>query len=422
MSTGLPSAKLPSGLRPLRHRSYRLLAASLTLSLLGAGLVIVSLAWQVVALGGGPADLSLVTGAEAAGLLVTALIGGVLADRIPQRRLLMTAQATKATGLGVAAALSLAGVIQLWQLAAVALVSGIVDGIYYPAYSALLPALVPEGELLAANGLEGVLRPMLMQAIGPAAAGLIVGTWSPGAALAVTATVVAGAVAWLVVLPSTPVRRDNLESSPTLAHLRRDLLDGFAYLWRTPWLRATLAFASLLVLLIMGPLDVLLPFVIKGHGGGPTDHALVLAAFGVGGGLGAAAMASARLPRRYLTVMNLMWGLGCLPMAGVGLTSSVWVMAAGAFVVGAAFEGATVIWGTLLQRRVPPELLGRVSSLDFFVSLAFMPVSMAMAGPVSAGIGMNPTFLLAGLVPAAFAVVAIVAARMPADELAHPLR
>ena len=104
------------------------------------------------------------------------------------------------------------------------------------------------------------------------------------------------------------------------------------------------------------------------------------------------------------------------------MTSSVWVMAAGAFVVGAAFEGATVIWGTLLQRRVPPELLGRVSSLDFFVSLAFMPVSMAMAGPVSAGIGMNPTFLLAGLVPAAFAVVAIVAARMPADELAHPLR
>ncbi len=417
MSIGLPSA-----LRPLRHRSYRLLAASLTLSLLGAGLVIVSLAWQVVALGGGPADLSLVTGAEAAGLLVTALIGGVMADRIPQRRLLMLAQATKAIGLGVAAALSLGGVIQLWQLAVVALVSGIVDGIYYPAYSALLPALVPEGELLAANGLEGVLRPMLMQAIGPAAAGLLVGAWSPGGSLAVTAVVVAGAVAWLVILPSTPVRRDDVEGAPTLAHLRRDLLDGFAYLWRTPWLRATLGFASLLVLLIMGPLDVLLPFVIKGHGGGPTDHALVLAAFGVGGGIGAAAMASARLPRRYLTVMNLMWGLGCLPMAGVGLTSSVWVMAAGAFVVGAAFEGATVIWGTLLQRRVPPELLGRVSSLDFFVSLAFMPVSMALAGPVSAGIGMNPTFLLAGLVPTACAVVAIVAARMPADELAHPLR
>jgi len=81
----------------------------------------------------------------------------------------------------------------------------------------------------------------------------------------------------------------------------------------------------------------------------------------------------------------------------------------------------TVIWGTLLQRRVPPAMLGRVSSLDSFVSLAFMPVSMALAGPVSEAVGLVPTFLVAGLVPPVLAVVAIVAARLPADELAHPL-
>jgi hypothetical protein len=80
-----------------------------------------------------------------------------------------------------------------------------------------------------------------------------------------------------------------------------------------------------------------------------------------------------------------------------------------------------VIWGTLLQRRVPPHLLGRVSSLDFFVSLVFMPVSMAVAGAVSAGIGLGPTFAVAGLVPTVIAVAAIVLAKMPKDELAHPL-
>ena len=92
-----------------------------------------------------------------------------------------------------------------------------------------------------------------------------------------------------------------------------------------------------------------------------------------------------------------------------------------AFALGAFFSAPMVIWGTLLQRRVPPELLGRVASLDFFVSLSLMPVSMALAGPVSDAIGLENTFLLAGVTPIVFAVVAIVWARLPEDELAHPL-
>jgi formate hydrogenlyase subunit 4 len=70
---------------------------------------------------------------------------------------------------------------------------------------------------------------------------------------------------------------------------------------------------------------------------------------------------------------------------------------------------------------VPPALLGRVSSLDFFVSLSFMPLSMALAGTVSEVVGLTTTFLVAGLVPPVLAVVTIVAARMTTDEIAHPL-
>jgi DHA3 family tetracycline resistance protein-like MFS transporter len=81
-----------------------------------------------------------------------------------------------------------------------------------------------------------------------------------------------------------------------------------------------------------------------------------------------------------------------------------------------------VIWGTLLQRRVPTEMLGRVSSLDFFVSLAFMPLSFAIVGPLSKVVSMESIFLVAGLLPAVLAAVAVTAARMPRDELAHPLR
>jgi predicted MFS family arabinose efflux permease len=198
--------------------------------------------------------------------------------------------------------------------------------------------------------------------------------------------------------------------------------EGVAYMFRTPWLLATLLFASLMVLAIMGPFEVLIPFVIKDQlGGDAGDHAMVLAAFGVGGAVGSMVMASLRMPRRYLTIMNLMFGVGCLPMVLMGMAPSVWVVVASAFVLGVLFAAPMVIWGTLLQRRVPAHLLGRVASLDFFVSVSLMPVSMALAGPVSDAIGITNTFVLAGITPVFFAVVAIVWARLPQDELAHPL-
>jgi hypothetical protein len=127
------------------------------------------------------------------------------------------------------------------------------------------------------------------------------------------------------------------------------------------------------------------------------------------------------MPRRYLTIMNATWGVGSVPLALIGLTDRVWLMAIATFTVGALWQAGMVMWGTLLQRRVPPHLLGRISSLDFFVSLALMPVSMAIAGPVGERIGIPTVFLLAATVPTVLCAIAILAARMPADELAHPL-
>jgi predicted MFS family arabinose efflux permease len=254
-------------------------------------------------------------------------------------------------------------------------------------------------------------------AAGPAAGGLLVGAFSPGAALLATSLTSAAAAACVAALPTLPVRREEIGSG-----LFADVREGVAYMVRTPWLLATLLFASLMVLVVIGPFEVLVPFAIRDQaGGGPSQHALVLAAFGIGGAAGSAVVASLRLPRRYLTVMIMLWGAGCVPLVVFGWTSSLWLMVGAAAVLGAAFESATVIWGTLLQRRVPPALLGRVSSLDFFVSLAFMPLSMALAGPVSGLVGLTGTFLLAGLAPTVLAVAAILFWRLRADEVAHPL-
>jgi predicted MFS family arabinose efflux permease len=251
----------------------------------------------------------------------------------------------------------------------------------------------------------------------------VVGIASPGWACLVAAVAAGVGVAVQVSLPRTPVRRDlaTVDHHPVRGALR-DIRDGIGYLLRTPWLFATLLFASLMVLAVMGPLEVLVPFVVKDRlGGNAGDHAMVLAAFGIGGAVGSMVMASLRMPRRYLTIMNLTWGVACLPMILMGRASAIWVVVACAFVLGVLFSAPMVIWGTLLQRRVPPDLLGRVASLDFFVSVSLMPVSMALAGPVSDAIGLANTFLVAGLAPIVFAAAAITWAGLPEDELAHPL-
>lgn len=413
---------LPRALTPFRHPAYRKLALALVLSTFASGVWIVGLVWEVIRIGGGPGQLSVVSTCSAIGVLLPALLGGVVADRVPQKLILLAVAAVELTGMALVALLSIADLTQLWHLGAISFVTGMGMAFYYPAYSAWLPALVPEEDLMAVNGFEGMVRPTIGQAIGPGVAGVIVGAMSPGAAISVAAVASTLGLFALTLVPQTPVRRELDRTAHPVTSALHDMAEGFRYMVRTPWLLATLLFASLMILVMMGPLEVLIPFLIKDElGGGPGDHAWVLGAFGIGGAVGSMIMASRPMPRRYLTWMNLLWGFGCLPFVVMGVTSHIWVVIASAFVLGAFFSAPMVIWGTLLQRRVPPELLGRVASLDFFVSISLMPVSMALAGPVSDAIGLETTFLIAGVGPGLFAIAATLIWKLHHDELANPL-
>ncbi|WGX96499.1 MFS transporter [Nocardioides sp. L-11A] len=423
--------RIPRAFTPFRHASYRRLGAALVLTSFGGGVWVVALVWEVIRIGGGASALSAVTTAGAVGVVLPALLGGVVADRVPQKLILIVTTTVELLGMSLVAVLSFADVTQIWHLATVAFIAGMAMAFYYPAYSAWLPALVPEEDLLAVNGFEGMVRPTVGQALGPAVAGVVVGAASSSAAISVAAVAYLGGLLVLLLVPLTAVRRDlpvtgegpGGGAARAVSAALADMREGFAYMVRTPWLLATLLFASVMMLVLMGPLEVLVPFLIKDElGGGPGDHAIVMACFGIGGAVGSLTTGSLPLPRRYLSVMTLMWGVGCMPFLVIGFATAVWQVAAAAFVVGALFSAPMVIWGTLLQRRVPPELLGRVASLDFFVSISLMPVSMAVAGPVAEVIGLELTFAVAALVPVVAAVVAIVWARLPADELAHPLR
>ncbi|WP_232466116.1 MFS transporter [Diaminobutyricimonas sp. LJ205] len=422
--TPVRPSRLPRAARPFLESQYRILMGALTLSLFGAGMWLVAVVWQVIELDGGPIELSIVATGSAVGLVAAVLFGGVAADRIPQRRIMVAVEATKTASIATGAVLALTGTLEIWHLALISFVLGVADGFFYPAYSALLPGILPADQLLVANGVEGMLRPVIMQAAGPAVASAAISAFSPGLTFALVASSQLLAVIGLSLMKPTPLRSTRGEAVPQhpVMLVLKDMRDGFVYMVKTPWLLGTLVFACLLILVIMGPIEVLLPFAVKDQAnGGPEGFALALAAFGIGGAAGSMLVASVRLPRRYLTIMNLAWGVGCLPLAIIGYTSQLWLMVIALFIVGFTFSAGSVIWGTLLQRRVPAALLGRVSSLDFFVSLALMPISMAIAGPIGLAIGLGPAFLIAGVIPTFLAIGAILLFRMHRDELEHPL-
>lgn len=408
-------------LAPFRFREYRLLIAAVSVTIFAEGMWAVVMALQVMELNHDPAALSLVAACLGVGLVGFVLIGGIAADRFPQRTIIIVVEAVNLAAVSAVAALGLLGVLRVWHMAVAAALLGIAAAFFFPAYSAYLPRILPPGQLLAANGVEGVMRPVLQRAVGPAVAGVLVGATFP--TLGAVTVAVLFALGLTLLTATRPVRNSFVVEPERLERrVLTDLRDGFVFMVRTPWLLWTLLFASLFVLVVIGPIEVLLPFIAADRfEDGARMYGLVLAAFGIGGALGALGVSSRHLPRRYLTVMLLMWGAGSLPLVVIGWTYSFPLMALAAFVVGVTDGAGMVIWGTLLQRRVPPAMLGRVSSLDFFVSLAFLPVSMAIAGPLSKVVSMQTIFAVAGALPIVLALIALTAARMPRDEIAHPL-
>jgi DHA3 family tetracycline resistance protein-like MFS transporter len=409
-------------LAPFRFREYRLLIGALSISIFAEGMWAVVMAMQVIALDDDPASLSLVATCLGAGLVGFVLVGGITADRINQRNIIIAVETVNVTVVSTVALLSSIGILRIWHMAIAAAALGIAAAFFFPAYSALLPRILPADQLLAANGVEGMVRPVFQRAVGPATAGVLVGLTFPALG-AVVVAVLFGIGLALLVATRPAVNAVVAQVQQARPHVLRDLRDGCRFMVRTPWLLWTLLFASMFVLVVLGPIEVLLPFIAKDRfADGARTYGFILAFYGVGSAIGAFGVSSRRLPRRYLTVMMTMWGLGSLPLVVVGSTSSFPLMAMATFIVGVTDGAAGVIWGTLLQRRVPPAMLGRVSSLDFFVSLAFMPVSFAIAGPLSKVVSMETIFLAAGVVPVLLAAVAMVAARMARDEIANPLR
>jgi MFS family permease len=380
---------------PLRERDFALFWAGTLVSLLGDGIYQVALPFAVLGLGHGAGSLSLVGVAWSLGMVGFLLLGGLLADRHDKRRQLLIADAARLVAVGALAGLSLGGLLQLWHLIALGFVFGAGEGLSGPAMGAIIPELVPGDRLLEANALQGSLRPIALRLAGPALGGVIVALVDTGGALLVDAGSFAVSIACLLAMRArVPAREDGVPFEP----FRDQLRVAATFVRSQTWLWATLVMAAFALLLFLGPTEVLVPVRIDHDLHGTAgSFGLVLAAAGAGATVGTVTLGHFGMPRRAISALWWVWGVAAFFLCGYALANAVWQMVVCAFLFGIGEGMGNPIWSTLMQVRVPAELRGRVSSLDWLVSVGLTPVSFALTGPVAAALGARTLLLIAGL-------------------------
>ena len=389
-------------LSPLRHRDFRVLWAGMAVSLLGDGIFLIAIAWETYALWNAPAALSIVGIAMTVPTIVFLLVGGVLSDRHDRRRLMLAADAVRAAAVACLAVLVFAGALQLWQLVVLVALYGAGTAFFTPAFEAIVPDLLPRQDLAAANSLDQFVRPIALRLAGPLLGGLLV---TAGAGLAFAVDAASFAVSGIAVLAMRPPRTPRVRPSVSHAGAVRE---GLSFIRRRVWLWGTLVAAAAAYLVFLGPSEVLLPYVVKNelHASAGT-LGLVFAAGGLGAVGAALWMGHRGHPRRDVTVMYATWTLATLAIAGYGLATAAWQLMLACLLFNALETAGTIVWATVKQHHVPSAMLGRVSSLDWLISIGLLPISFALTAPVAGVLGVRATLVGAGIVGGAITLAAL---------------
>jgi MFS family permease len=390
-------AKLGRGnlLSPLKHRDFRILWMGMAVSLIGDGIFLIAIAWESYTLWNAPASLAIVGIAITVPMIVFLLVGGVISDRYDRRVVMVCADGLRAAAVAILAALALTGTLRFWELVALVAVYGIGTAFFTPAFEAMVPQLLPPADLPSANSLDQFMRPIGLRLVGPVVGGALVAV-SSGVAFVVDASSFAASLAAVVAIAYRSGPRVDLPESN-----REALIEGLRFVRERVWLWGTLLSAAIAYLVFLGPAEVLLPYLVKNdlHASAGT-LGLVLAAGGLGAVGAAIYMGQRGHPRRDITVMYATWTLATLAIAGYGIATAAWQLMLTCLVFNALEAAGTIVWATIKQRHVPGAMLGRVSSLDWLISIALLPLSFALTAPVAAALGARTTLIYAGAIGA----------------------
>jgi hypothetical protein len=385
-------------LKPLAVRDFAFLWTGMTISMIGDGIYLVSIAWQVLSIEDRPGALALVGVAWSLPQVLLVIASGALSDRLERRHLMIAGDVIRFVAIGTLGVLSVTHQLKPGSLPIIlglVVVYGAGQAVFQPAFTSITPTIVPADLLVQANSLAQLVRPFAMTLLGPLVGGAVITVFGVGYAFLADAATFAFSTAMILAMRTRRVPRgtDDEETS-----FFGDVAEGLRYVRRQRWLLIAMVGATVSLLAVWGPWETLVPIVVKKDlGGRASSLGFVFGAGGVGAVIAAAVFGQrGSLPRKPVTAMYLAWSIGMFGTAGFGFVTTVWQAMAVAFVTEGSITYLIVVWVTLVQRLVPDRLLGRVFSLDWMISTLGVPLSFAITGPTAEAIGHDATLIWAG--------------------------
>lgn len=379
----------PGPLRALGHRDFRLFCSGQAVSQIGTWMQSVAQAWLVLELTDSPLRLGLVATLQFTPILLLSVVGGVLADRLPKRRLLLSTQSVMGAQALTLALLVFTGRVQYWHVAVLAAVYGLANALDNPARQAFVAEMVGRADLPNAIALNSAIFNSA-RIVGPALAGLAIARWGTAIAFAVNALTFVAVITALLALRTEgrPRARDGRRMGSEIA-------EGVAYALRTPRILLVLGLV-LAVSVFLFNNNVMVPLLARrGLGLDANGFGLLMAALGLGavtgaltlaGGLGRPSVLSLVLPAMVLAVATIT----------LSLVSRFGVAAALLAVMG--FCGIRVMAGanTSHQLTVPDELRGRIMGLHMLVFAGMSPFGAFLLGALAERFGIRTTLAVTG--------------------------
>ena len=407
-----------------KHREPRLLVTGQTVSQFGDGVALVALTLLVLDTTHDSASkLAWFVAARTTPLVIFLLVGGAIVDRFSRRILLLISDCVRALLTAVLVVLIATGHLRFGELLLFAVLFGTFDAVFMPAITALTPEIVPEELLPAMNAVRPLSNNLMGNMIGPAVGGVIAAASTSWAIGVDCATFLVSASAMFLMKPTPPPNR-----TPGTSMLS-EIKEGVRFVRSTRWLRTGLVAAGVTNAIMFSPLAVLIPFLLR-H----TLHdskvivGYTFAVMGMSGAIGALVASNMKTPRRRIRVMWTVWTVASLSGLIIGFATNFWEVMIFPLVASPLLLLGNVIWESMMQTEVPRELLGRASSVDWFMSLGLAPIGVVVAGLLATEWGVRTYFVVVSLLSSAPGVWIILsrkinevdAGRVKKSEVAEP--
>jgi MFS family permease len=382
------------------HSGFTALATSRFISNVGNGISPVALAFGVLALPGATGkDLSIVMAARMFPMIALMLFGGVIGDRFKRNRIVGGADIIGSSFATVSAVSLIINHSSVFLLALMGALFGILNALWWPAMSGVLPEILPKEKLQHGNAVVSMTT-NIGYVVGALTGGILVTAFGSGWALLVDAIsfFIAGVIVWNLDLPKM-IR----ENKNTVFH---DLKSGWKEFCSRSWVVTIVVAFALINAAYESLLQVLGPLNFSKMESGPQFWSFNLAALTAGMLTGSFISLKVHFSRPLLFAMLIISATAIWDFS-LALKTPLWISLICAFLAGMAVDIFMVIWNTSLQTHIPEETYSRVVAYDAFGSFGLSPVGIAIAGPLAQLFGVSTMILVTGAMTLIAALAAL---------------